>query len=611
MIVDNVEEVTNISVRKGVEDTDSIVQKCVNHLIENIENENGTDSTLSTNRIDGTSIQDRESKTNASENIKHEDESNEISFSRYKEDANTFNEEHANNLTEKSDTLNVVCFPSTASSSKCGSAEVSGVKRIHGNKSNNDDSSRTTSSTDLWLKQFSSSQHLFQSKSQLDNLGVNNEQKYKDDDVGQRCTHVDSCMIERTSSEFSPCPSCDVIDPLELAESIGCCGMCKTGKDLSRISEFWLISVPKTDTVLGDLNSETEKNKLCQIYKFHIPILKVGTLNVLLSMTEQLSTLDAYVLEIVVKLCGYLQTGLEDEFHIYDENLRVNNLNPVTYLTRFSWNKSKYPTWNPIPLTADIIYKSMEKIDKSFKRKLNILDNMASSLGNYERRESDSLQFRYLGDIVKKEHFVLNSRYLKTLLVVVPNHKISHWFKCYEHLCDMAVPQSSTKLYDNGKQSLFNVTIYKKCMEQFIVNARKKMFIVRDYEYSESQITEQAYYERLSRIKTRQLAILFRWTIIQFGECFEAWIHVKALRVFVESVLRFGLPINYEAILILPLKSKRKLKSLLNKLFSHVDNRLATGAIDEIPGGLTIYGVDEYYPYVYFEIKLDFLVFKK
>jgi hypothetical protein len=31
---------------------------------------------------------------------------------------------------------------------------------------------------------------------------------------------------------------------------------------------------------------------------------------------------------------------------------------------------------------------------------------------------------------------------------------------------------------------------------------------------------------------------LVRWLKVNFSECFCAWIHVKALRVFVESVLR-------------------------------------------------------------------------
>jgi len=42
---------------------------------------------------------------------------------------------------------------------------------------------------------------------------------------------------------------------------------------------------------------------------------------------------------------------------------------------------------------------------------------------------------------------------------------------------------------------------------------------------------------------------LVRWLKVNFSECFCAWIHVKALRVFVESVLRLVEYIIYNAFL--------------------------------------------------------------
>ena len=49
-------------------------------------------------------------------------------------------------------------------------------------------------------------------------------------------------------------------------------------------------------------------------------------------------------------------------------------------------------------------------------------------------------------------------------------------------------------------------------------------------------------------------SVLIRWLKVNFGETFVAWIHVKALRVFVESVLRYGLPVNFLAVVIQPNK---------------------------------------------------------
>ena len=40
------------------------------------------------------------------------------------------------------------------------------------------------------------------------------------------------------------------------------------------------------------------------------------------------------------------------------------------------------------------------------------------------------------------------------------------------------------------------------------------------------------------------------WLKINFAVAFSAWIHLKALRTFVESVLRYGLPVNFQAAVV-------------------------------------------------------------
>lgn len=54
---------------------------------------------------------------------------------------------------------------------------------------------------------------------------------------------------------------------------------------------------------------------------------------------------------------------------------------------------------------------------------------------------------RNVADLVKKEHFVLDSEYLVTLLVVVPLSNINDWNLKYEKLTDMIVPRSSQLIY--------------------------------------------------------------------------------------------------------------------------------------------------------------------
>lgn len=83
-----------------------------------------------------------------------------------------------------------------------------------------------------------------------------------------------------------------------------------------------------------------------------------------------------------------------------------------------------------------------------------------------------------------------------------------------------------------------------------------------------------------------------------------AWIHVKALRVFVESVLRYGLPVNFQGMVLLPQKkTQKKLRDSLNQLYVHLDSAGGSGEL-EMPAGLG-FGQSEYYPYVYYKINID------
>ncbi|KFV91575.1 V-type proton ATPase subunit C 2, partial [Eurypyga helias] len=104
---------------------------------------------------------------------------------------------------------------------------------------------------------------------------------------------------------------------------------------------------------------------------------------------------------------------------------------------------------------------------------------------------------------------------------------------------------------------------------------------------------------------------LLRWLKVNFSEAFVAWIHVKALRVFVESVLRYGLPVNFQAMLLQPnRKSVKRLRDVLNTVFKHLDEVAAANRFLLQPG-MDIPGLQlsnqEYYPYVYFRIDLSLL----
>ncbi|XP_008195426.1 V-type proton ATPase subunit C isoform X3 [Tribolium castaneum] len=391
----------------------------------------------------------------------------------------------------------------------------------------------------------------------------------------------------------------------------------KSGKDLSctQMTEYWLISAPGDKTcqqTWETMNNLTSKqNNLSVNYKFHIPDLKVGTLDQLVGLSDDLGKLDAFVEQVTRKVSSYLGEVLEDQRDKLQENLMANNTDLPTYLTRFQWDIAKYPIKQSLRNIADIISKQVGQIDADLKTKSTAYNNLKGNLQNLEKKQTGSLLTRNLADLVKKEHFILDSEYLTTLLVIVPKSSFNEWNANYEKITDMIVPRSSQLITQDNEYGLYTVSLFKKVVEEFKLHARERKFIVRDFTYNEEELAAgKNEITKLVTDKKKQFGPLVRWLKVNFSECFCAWIHVKALRVFVESVLRYGLPVNFQAILIHPnKKTMKRLRDVLNQLYGHLDSSAAISGSNadsvDIPG--LGFGQSEYYPYVYYKINVDMI----
>lgn len=379
------------------------------------------------------------------------------------------------------------------------------------------------------------------------------------------------------------------------------------------MSEYWLISAPGDKTcqqTWETMNNLTSKqNNLCDNFKFHIPDLKVGTLDQLVGLSDDLGKLDAYVEQSTRKIAAYLGDVLEDQRDKLYENLQANNNDLTTYITRFQWDLAKYPTKQSLRNIADIISKQVGQIDADLKTKSAAYNNLKGNLQNLEKKQTGSLLTRNLADLVKREHFILDSEYLTTLLVIVPKQMVNDWNTNYEKITDMIVPRSSQLIIQDNDYALCTVTLFKKVVDEFKLHARERKFVVREFTYNEEELAAgKNEITKLVTDKKKQFGPLVRWLKVNFSECFCAWIHVKALRVFVESVLRYGLPVNFQAILIHPSKKNTKrLRDVLMQLYGHLDGSAASsgGNADnvDIPG--LGFGQSEYYPYVFYKLNID------
>ncbi|CAI4224481.1 unnamed protein product [Auanema sp. JU1783] len=375
--------------------------------------------------------------------------------------------------------------------------------------------------------------------------------------------------------------------------------------------EYWLISAPGEKGANGawdKLNRATAN--LSVNSKFSIPDLKVGTLDQLVGLSDDLSKLDTAAEATVRKLVQYFGDVLEDDKSKLAENLLIGNKDMKSYVTKFQWEGAKYPLKQSLKVLSEIIGKQITQIDNDLKSKSLAYNNLKNNLNQIDRKATGSLVTRDLADIVKAEDFVLNSEYLQTLVVVVPRVNSKDWETKYGSFTNMVVPGSSRLLFEEGEHILYSVTLFRKVIDEFKQVARENKFIVRDFVYDEESLKlGKSERDKLVAEKQRQYAPLIRWLKINFGEIFAAYIHVKALRVFVESVLRYGLPVNFQAAVVEPAKgSQKKLRTELNKLYIHLDGS-AAGPIDtfEDSPALMSLGVNEYYPYVFFKLNIDFL----
>ncbi|XP_044940809.1 V-type proton ATPase subunit C 2 isoform X1 [Mustela lutreola] len=436
------------------------------------------------------------------------------------------------------------------------------------------------------------------------------------------------------------------------------------------MSEFWLISAPGDQEnlqALERMNTVTAKSNLSYNTKFSIPDFKVGTLDSLVGLSDELGKLDTFAESLIKKMAQSVVEVMEDAKGKVPENLLANGglkekmkylkIDLKSFVTHFEWDMAKYPAKQPLVSVVDTLAKQLAQIETDLKSRTAAYNTLKTNLENLEKKSMGNLFTRTLSDIVSKEDFVLGSEYLVTLLVIVPKSSYAQWQKTYESLSDMVVPRSTKLIAEDNEGGLFTVTLFRKVIEDFKTKAKENKFTVREFYYDEKEIKRER--EEMSRLlsdkkqqyQTSCVALkkgsstfpdhkvkvtplgnpdrpaagqtdreresegegegpLLRWLKVNFSEAFIAWIHIKALRVFVESVLRYGLPVNFQAVLLQPHKksSTKRLREVLNSVFRHLDQVAAASILDasvEIPG-LQL-STQDYFPYVYFHIDLSLL----
>ncbi|TKS86175.1 V-type proton ATPase subunit C 1-B [Collichthys lucidus] len=383
------------------------------------------------------------------------------------------------------------------------------------------------------------------------------------------------------------------------------------------MTELCLISVPLDKTSLTSvekLKRTIAKTSLASCCKFYIPELKVGIMDSLLSVSDDLSKLDALTERPRPESESRPVTpeSLPQVSEGYFALCVSCAVDLMSYVTKFQWDKAKYPTALSLSSLADIINKEVSQVETELKTRAAVYNSVKISLQNLEHKDGP-LQTRGLNDIIRKEDLV-DSEYLTTLLVLVSRGSYLQWERTYESLSEFVVPRSSRKLYEDKEAGVFSVTLFKRAVCEFKAKAQESnvaydphRFTVREYNF-ELEEERQQEMKKLSVHKKEQYGIFVRWLKMNFSEVFVTWIHLKALRVFVESVLRYGLPVNYQALLLqMDRKRSKKLREELSSLFKHLDPTATTTSKTDVSSDIPGICPQEYFSYICFQINTNVL----
>lgn len=378
-----------------------------------------------------------------------------------------------------------------------------------------------------------------------------------------------------------------------------------------------------------------------EMFKFEVPSLTVGTLDTLMTLSDNLVKTDGVVEQTVRKI----ERTSADLFDRKSSELTVGGVPAQRYIQQFAWDSAKYPNRRPLKELVAMIAGGAAGIEEELKQLTTSFADKQAALQEAKRRVGGNLMKADLNDLLDPQTMsnvnIVDTEYLKTVFVAIPKQSKENFESTIESLgSDIAgfggpdwkrdssklggpisfgnqvdrhqvsgspvVPGSTQLVKSDTESILYAVTILKgeyeagyyegnefhagnfKEFEPELAKAcKEKRFVLRDFTWNPSQSTKTAMAREQMQVEVDGMkSALMRWCKTHFGDAFVAWMHIKAIRVFVESVLRYGLPVDFTSVLY-------KVHSGKEHLLTHkLDKSLGNGADDDLDEG------EEYHDFV-------------
>lgn len=388
---------------------------------------------------------------------------------------------------------------------------------------------------------------------------------------------------------------------------------------------LWIVAVPTEDTQTATeqrLRSHTEGKRLCVCHPFQVPALKVGTLDALMVLSDRLVNADSEGEQLVKRIQKSFDDLQADEGADTDAPLLVFDTLPMHYIKSFQWDESRFHKETKLLDIVDSITKTCTQYSDDLKKFWTKYTETKTALAAIKRKQQGSLLLRPLAGLIDPEDIVEGS-FISSAFIVIPLNREKEFLNTYEILpsqidptdlncgettaiklvqSGIVVPGSAKRIVQDKEFVLYCIVVMTDALEAVRNVYRLHKYTLRHFEYDPDELRQQeAKAEALDHERGKRWRKLVHQCQVAYSEVFCAWMHLKVVRIFVESVLRYGLPVNFTSVLLEVREGKEKaLRIELQNLYSHlVGATLATS--DGTEQDIAVQG-DDFFPYVFAEI---------
>ena len=317
--------------------------------------------------------------------------------------------------------------------------------------------------------------------------------------------------------------------------------------------------------------------------------------------------IESFLKSLEKQLSDLTSTTLQIKF-------RGSLLEPKKAITEFQWDEGKYP--NRSKTIADIMHKINEKYTetrKTIKSKTDDYNNSINDLKLKKKSQNEALSLmkQDYRDLVSKSKMEMKTTdYLCTMLCFVPTGNEKTFESKYMSLADGYVVPYSAQRIDRGedeKMQLYRVIVMKHKKDDFRNQCQSQLRITCK-EYNEEELlnkpVEEKEIEKLNNESIQKKHDLERHAESGYSEVFYALLHLKYLRLYVESCLKYTSGDYYSVMVYTPRDKEQKLVSIMIKTFNDTKEQGWYGTKEELKE------TEDFYPFILIKISVPSSILK-